>query len=125
MRNIELYNHDFETKSFNSARLLVKDAHREEFLTKLIEVQQRVMFEKSTMLNMRFSKDGQAIRQSYMMPEEDFNEAVVTYQYQVVVSPSAKLQTLLVQQRWELQGNNLDWVVVPNLDDFLAPPAKK
>ncbi len=122
VRNMKLFDNQFETRSVTSANLLIQPNSREEFQTRFPEFKKRVTFHNSSTLNIKFLNQGQPIKQSGALPEQKFDEAVVTKRYEIVVLPSNRLKTLVVKHRWVLEKEfgEKNWFVIPDLDGILG-----
>ncbi len=120
-KRIKLFNQEFETRSNIASDKMVKDDHREEFLKYIDDIHLNILFNKSTIISIKYYQDGLPISQNSRFPKENFNKAVLSIKYEIVVHPSSKLKTLFVKQPWELLeiDGKKKWVVIPEMDVFL------
>ncbi|MFQ5671754.1 MAG: hypothetical protein ACE5G9_01555 [Nitrospinales bacterium] len=116
-KTIREYNDAFKAKRPAAAEPFVQRDIRELFKEKYSEIKKRVTFDEMEPMKIEYFKDGVAVKQSDPGPEEDFNEAVLTVRYSVVISPSNRVKTITVRQKWTRE-NDGRWVVVPNLEPF-------
>jgi hypothetical protein len=116
-KSIELFNFEFESKSFDSITRFIHPTHRANYMANSLEMTKRVTFFEATTLDIQFFKDEIPALITSKGPEEGFNRTVVTVRYQVAVLPSTKLKTLIIEQEWVLLGEQ--WVVIPNLNKLL------
>jgi len=114
--SIKVFNNDFESKSRSACTLLVLSPLREDCLSKMGEFQKRVTISNSALVGAIFYRKGVPVKQSFPNPEEAFDEAVITHEYQVVVLPSNRVKTISVDQKWVLDQSN--WYVIPNFKPF-------
>ncbi len=120
-KRIEVFNQEFESRNNIASDMMVRDDHREEFLKYIDDIHHNVLFNKSTIIGIKYYQDGLPISQNSRFPKENFNKAVASIKYEIVVHPSNKLKTLFVKQPWELleiEGKK-KWMVTPELDAFL------
>jgi hypothetical protein len=115
-RNIKLFNADFEARSAEVSAILVKSDTRENYLLQLPDIKEKITFSESSVIKIEYFKEGVFAKQSGGIPEEEFNECVVTMRYKLVILPSNKLTTKIAKQRWIKEGE--DWVVIPDLAQF-------
>lgn len=115
-KKIELYNDSLENKQSTAGALLVRKAEYEGFMLKFPDIQEKVTFDEQSIVGITFLMDGAPVKQTALAPEEDFNEAVVTIRYRIVVSPSNRLKTIIVKQKWVREND--EWFVIPDLDVF-------
>lgn len=115
-RNIKLFNTDFESRSADVSSILVKADARENYLLQLPDIKEKVTFTESSIVKIEYLKEGAFSKQAGGIPEEDFNECIVTMRYRMVIMPSNKLVTRIAKQKWVKEGE--DWVVVPDLTQF-------
>ncbi len=114
---LRVYNNAFESKSENGGSGYVQNEYRMDYLLKYSDIQNRVSFFKSQMLNQAYFKDGKPLEINADNPGEDFDEVVITMRYQVTISPSNQLKIFLHDQRWK--HNGATWRLEPNLTPFL------
>lgn len=115
-KKIELYNDSLENKQSAAWALMVRKADFEGFMLRFPDIQEKVTFDEQSIIGITFLKDGTPVKQTHLAPEEDFNEAEVTIRYRVVVSPSNRLKTIVVKQKWVREKD--EWYVIPDLDAF-------
>lgn len=114
---IKYYNDNFEAKLLDRSSALVHLDKREDFMTRSTDITNRITFYESKIVNIYLLKEGKPIPINPSFGEGSFDEAIVTIRYQLVVSPSNRLKTLIVKQKWAL--TNHQWRVYPNLDVFI------
>ena len=115
-RNIKIFNADFETRSVGVSSILVKADLRENYLLKAPDIKQNVTFDESSIIKIEYLNNGVPVKLSGSLPEEDFNECVITMRYRLVILPDNKLETRIVKQRWVPEDSG--WVVIPDLTSF-------
>ena len=115
-KTIRAYNDAFEAKQPAIAEPFVRRDIRDLFKEKYREIRKQVTFDEMEPMKIEYFKDGVRVKQSGPGPEEDFNEAVLTVRYNVVISPSNRVKTITVRQKWIREDGQ--WVVVPNLTPF-------
>jgi len=117
-KSIKLFNRDMESKSVQKASIFVLMDKREEFLTQMHGLKDKLSFFESNIINIKFYKDDVPIKiDSNGRPEDRPNQTVVVIRYKLSILPSTKLKTQIVSQEWVLQ--NEKWYVIPNLDQFI------
>jgi hypothetical protein len=113
---IKYYNDNFEAKLTDRCAMLVHPDKREEFLTRSHNITSRITFYETKIVNVTLLNKGKPIPINPGFGEGNFDEAHISIRYQVVISPSNSLKTLVVIQNWVL--TNGQWRVYPNLDAF-------
>ncbi|KMP10507.1 hypothetical protein UR09_04930 [Candidatus Nitromaritima sp. SCGC AAA799-A02] len=117
---VQYYNDYFEGKLLDRSAVLVHRDQREDFMIRSPEILNRVTFLETSVINMRLLNNGAPVPvDAGFFDKGKFNEAIVIIRYQLVVSPSNTVKTMVVNQRWVLEGDQ--WVVYPDLDVFLNP----
>ncbi len=96
--------------------MLVHPEKREEFLTRSHNILSQITFYETKIVNVALLKEGKPVPIDPGFGEGDFDEAHVSIRYLVVVSPSNRLKTLMILQKWVL--TNGQWRVYPDLDAF-------
>ncbi|MEE9165539.1 MAG: hypothetical protein V3U15_04675 [Nitrospinota bacterium] len=116
-KSIRVFNSDFESKQGEKAAFLVHPDQQEEFLTKIIDVNDKIIFYESSIFKTTFYKDGHPIKQDRNGEiADEIDKTIVTMHYRLVISPSTKLKSVIIEQEWVRVGK--DWFVKPNLNDF-------
>lgn len=115
-RNSLVFNEAFKNKRSDPMEMLIPVDIRDKFMEEFHEIKKRVTFDEVEIVKIAYFKDGTLLQPSRLGPEEDFDEAEITLRYQVVVSPSNSLKTIMLKQKWVKEND--DWVIIPNLDPF-------
>lgn len=115
--SVVVFNSDFESKQGEKAVFLVHPDQQEEFLTKIIDVNDKIIFYESSILKTSFYKDGHLVKQNRNGEADgEIDKTILTIRYRLVISPSNKLKSVIIEQEWVRVEK--DWFVKPNLDDF-------
>lgn len=116
-KSIRVFNSDLESKQGEKAAFLVHQDQQEAFLTKIIDVNDNITFYESSVLKTTFYKDGHPVKQNRNgKVDDDVDKTIVTMRYRLIISPSNKLKSVIIEQEWVRVEK--DWFVKPNLDDF-------
>tara|TARA_B100000315_G_C14287944_1_gene456073 strand:- start:10 stop:486 length:477 start_codon:yes stop_codon:yes gene_type:complete len=116
-KSIRVFNSDFERKQGENSAFLVHPNQQQEFLSKIIDVNDKIIFYESSVFKTEFYKNGQPMKPNISGEiDAGINKAIVTMHYQMVISPSTKLKSVKIEQEWVRVGKN--WFVKPNLNDF-------
>ncbi len=117
---IQLYNMKIEGRVGEQVVFLVDPDYRDAYIERIHDFNKRVRFMDSQMVSLEFLKDGSLVNKENDKSEDsdgEFNEAIATFTYQLTISPSSRLETLLHKQKWVYK--NESWMVQPDLDEFL------
>ncbi|GEM_PF-3357477 len=114
--SIRVFNYNFESKSRNACTSLVISSLREDCLVNMGEFKKRVTISESALVGAIFFRKGIPVKQAFPNPEEEFDEAEITHQYQIVVLPSNRVKSITVKQKWIFDEG--DWFVIPNFEPF-------
>ena len=117
-KSITLFNRDFETMSVERCAVFLLPKHKEEFISQMYDLKEKISFYESNVISMKFYKDDVPIKVSADgKPTDTANQTVVIIRYKLSILPSTRLKTLIVSQEWVF--NESRWYVTPNLDQFL------
>ena len=114
--SIRVFNNNFESKSRSACTTLVISSLRGDCLVNMGEFKKRVTISDVSLVGAIFFRKGIPVKQAFPNPEEAFDEAEITHQYQVVVQPSNRVKSITVKQKWILDDG--DWYVIPNFSPF-------
>lgn len=114
---IKIYNNAFESKSTDGGSKFVTRDKRKDYLIDYAEIQERVSFNESQILDFTYLKDGNSVPLNVKDPEKEFNEAQVLMRYKILTKPSVTLKTVIVEQHWIHDG--AQWQLEPDLKPFL------
>ncbi|MGV7221547.1 MAG: hypothetical protein ACQ9MH_08485 [Nitrospinales bacterium] len=117
-RIVKQYNLALETHDPSMGSIFVNPEHVEDYINDVEKIRKRVTFNKSTLVNVKYSFDGEPIKQVYMQPLEGeiFNEAEVTMRYELVISPSNTVKTKILKQQWVSSGDV--WFLTPDIESY-------
>lgn len=114
---IKVYNNAFESKSTTGGSKYIIEEKRKDYLIDYAEIQERVSFNESQILDFKYLKDGNSVPLNVKDPEEEFNEAQVLMRYRILTKPSVTLKTVIIEQHWTYDGTM--WQLDPDLKPFL------
>ena len=114
---IKVYNNAFESKSTSGGSKYIIEEKRKSYLIDYAEIQERVSFNESQILDFKYLKDGDSVALNVKDPEEEFNEAKVLMRYTILTKPSVTLKTVIIEQHWTYNG--IMWQLDPDLKPFL------
>jgi len=114
---IKVYNNAFESKSYSGGSKYVMADKRKDYLIDYAEIENRVSFNESQILDFKYLKDGEPVSLNVQDPEKEFNEARVLMRYTILTRPSVTLKTIITEQHWTHDGNA--WQLDPDLKPFL------
>ena len=114
---IKIYNNSFESKSTDGGAKYVVEEKRKDYLIDYAEVQERVSFNESQILDFTYLKDGESVPLNIKDPEKEFDEARVLMRYKIIKAPSVTLKTVIIEQSWI--HNGVLWQLEPDLKPFL------
>ena len=117
-KSIRLFNRELESRSVETSSLFVSPPDRQEYLTKMHELKDKITFYESSVLDLKFYKDNIPIS---VEPDgkagPGFDMVVATMRYKFSVSPATQLKTKIVHHEWKLLQNK--WFVIPDINMFL------
>lgn len=114
---IKIYNNAFESKSTTGGSKYVTAEKRKDYLIDFAEIQERVSFHESQILDFQYLKDGESVPLNVKDPEKEFNEAQILMRYRILTKPSVTLKTIIIEQHWTYDGTL--WLLDPDLKPFL------
>lgn len=114
---IKIYNNAFESKSTTGGSKYVVKDKRKDYLIDYAEIQDKVSFNESQILDFTYLRNGEPVPLNADDPEREFNEARVLMRYRIFTSPSVTLKTIVIEQHWI--HNGALWLLEPDLKPFL------
>jgi len=117
---LKSYNNAFEAKQENGGVQYVKGDMRTHYLMKYAEIRKRVSFSSSILVNKMYYQGENPVlldEKKMKSKKKEFNKAILTMRYELIVKPSNQVKTLVHNQNWVYANDH--WELEPDLEPFL------